>query len=308
MSNIFMQPGLGEMLQGQQEFYSRRQKERLNRDLLRAQAEQYRAKAQQLADPRYQQSQMPAGVREYEYYQGLSPEQQKQYIGVKRATPEEALMRRGALVDPQTGVAYAMPGLGQALGQVGAAEVQAMTPAEAARAAEIERSKMAATVQEGAAQELGQTEATAQDLLSLLEEIETHPGMSAVIGTPELAKGRIPFLGNIPGTPAADFQTLYDRLEGQKFKQAYETLKGGGQITEIESEKAIAALASMSTAQSEKAFLKGLNEFKAIVKRALERAQIKAGKKPGALKIDTAAKEPSASQADAVIDYTEYFK
>lgn len=125
MGNIFSQPGLGQMLQGQQEFYSRRQKEKLNRDLLRAQAQAHRAKAQQALDPAYQQRQLPAAIQTGQYYEGLSPERRKVFLESRRATPEEALYRKGVTIDPATGRASPIGGFGQALGDIGAAELQA---------------------------------------------------------------------------------------------------------------------------------------------------------------------------------------
>ncbi len=59
--------------------------------------------------------------------------------------------------------------------------------------------------------------------------------------------------------------------------QAYDTLKGGGQITEVEGKKATDAMARMNPRQSKEAFLEGISEFQGIVRTAKERS---AGKLP----------------------------
>lgn len=123
-NNIYSQPGLLDFLQGRQEFYSRRQKEKLQRDLLRAQTEQYQARAEQMREPSYMQRQLPSAIQEYEYYSQLTPDEQDVYRSVKRATPEEALYRRGVTIDP-TGRAAPIRGFGEALGDIGAAQLQA---------------------------------------------------------------------------------------------------------------------------------------------------------------------------------------
>jgi hypothetical protein len=84
----------------------------------------------------------------------------------------------------------------------------------------------------------------------------------------------------IPGTPAADFKARFDEIMGGAFLEAFETLKGGGAITETEGKKATAAKTRMSLAQSEKEFLAAANEYKAIVKTGIERARKKAGEAP----------------------------
>jgi hypothetical protein len=87
----------------------------------------------------------------------------------------------------------------------------------------------------------------------------------------------LPYGGPIVGTDAADFNVLLKQVQGKQFLQAYETLKGGGQITEVEGAKAEAAIARMNDAQSEPAFLESLKEFKEIIRGGVERAQRGAG-------------------------------
>jgi hypothetical protein len=59
--------------------------------------------------------------------------------------------------------------------------------------------------------------------------------------------------------------------------QAFESLKGGGQITQIEGEKATSALNRMNTAQSEVEFIKAAREFEENVRTGMELAKRKTG-------------------------------
>ena len=61
------------------------------------------------------------------------------------------------------------------------------------------------------------------------------------------------------------------------FLQAFQGLKGGGQITEIEGAKATAALNRMSLAQSEAEFIKAAREFEENVTKGMELARKRAG-------------------------------
>jgi hypothetical protein len=108
-----------------------------------------------------------------------------------------------------------------------------------------------------------------------------HPGFTGAVGMGRGATLGIPGVEQlIPGTPAADFKARFDEIMGGAFLEAFETLKGGGAITETEGKKATAAKTRMSLAQSEKEFLAAANEYKAIVKTGIERARKKAGEAP----------------------------
>ncbi len=106
---------------------------------------------------------------------------------------------------------------------------------------------------------------------NLLEGEAPHPGFSATVGGTFT-----PGLRFVSGTPAADFMTYFDQITGQAFLEAFETLKGGGQITQIEGEKATSAINRMSIASSEQEFIKAAMEFQDIMRAGLERAQKKA--------------------------------
>jgi hypothetical protein len=125
---------------------------------------------------------------------------------------------------------------------------------------------------------LPEAAAKADQAVGLVEELKTHPGMSDVVGVP----GLLSLGGRVPGTAGAGFRARLEQLQGQQFLQAYETLKGGGQITEVEGNKAQNAIARMQTTQSEAEFIKAADEFIGIIKAGMERQKAKAGASAGA--------------------------
>ena len=80
----------------------------------------------------------------------------------------------------------------------------------------------------------------------------------------------------MPGTSATDFKSRFDEIMGGAFLEAFDTLRGGGSITETEGKKATAAKTRMSLAQSEGEFMSAAREYQGIVRKGLERAKAKA--------------------------------
>jgi hypothetical protein len=119
-----------------------------------------------------------------------------------------------------------------------------------------------------------EVEAAGNYTIRLLDELVNHPGMKDVVGAPN------PFTAWTPGTDAAGFKTRLRQIQGTQFLQAFETLKGGGQITQVEGEKAQAAIARMDASQSEEDFKEAATEFQGIIKSGLERARKRAGVAP----------------------------
>jgi hypothetical protein len=53
--------------------------------------------------------------------------------------------------------------------------------------------------------------------------------------------------------------------------QAYQNLRGGGQITEVEGKKATDAIARLNTAQSDSEFLTALNDLRSVMNTGYKR-------------------------------------
>ena len=126
--------------------------------------------------------------------------------------------------------------------------------------------------------DLPKAEATATETGRITDKLRNHKGMSDVIGIPD---NPLVLKGFVPGTSAADFRALLDQITGRTFMEIFPTLKGGGQITEIEGEKGQAAINRMSTSTSEKAFLEALDDFDAEIERLKGVIRIRAGKPTG---------------------------
>lgn len=107
-------------------------------------------------------------------------------------------------------------------------------------------------------------------------KIAPHEGFSTAVGVSGITGG-FGAAGFIPGTATTDFKERFKQIGGQTFLQAYETLRGSGQITEQEGAKATAALNRMSLAQSEIEFIKAAREFEENVTKGMELARKRAG-------------------------------
>lgn len=124
---------------------------------------------------------------------------------------------------------------------------------------------------------------------TIVEGTKPHPGFETAVGATWLPGSRF-----VPGTSAADFQARFEQLQGASFLEAFETLKGGGQITEKEGEKATAAVNRMALAQSEAEFISAAREVQNILNTGIKNAKTRA-------KVAPAEQSPIRSEANAII-------
>ena len=103
-----------------------------------------------------------------------------------------------------------------------------------------------------------------------------HPGFEQAVGA------GVPGLKYVPGTSVADFNARLAEIQGGAFLEAYNTLKGGGSITEVEGQKATQAITRMSTAQSEAEFKTAARDFQDVLRKGIDRAKAKVGGAGGA--------------------------
>lgn len=104
---------------------------------------------------------------------------------------------------------------------------------------------------------------------------EMIQSVDGILNDPALnySTGMFSPLQKIPATPQFRFGTRAAQLQGQAFLQAFESLKGGGQITEIEGQKATEAMGRLNTAQSAQDYRQALMELRGILAGAVERQQ-----------------------------------
>lgn len=114
----------------------------------------------------------------------------------------------------------------------------------------------------------------AQQALDTITQIREHPGKKYGVGIPGV-------LGPVPGTVQAGFVDLVDQAKGKAFLEAFNSLKGGGQITEVEGTKATQAIARLQRARRPEDFDKALSDLEAVIQAGLIRAYRAAGRQPG---------------------------
>lgn len=157
----------------------------------------------------------------------------------------------------------------------GAAIEQAI---EAEKAYDLEQSRLKKQAQSrGGARgkDIAELEKTVSDIGIIRAQIRpvaialyNHAGMAAATGTiggnkpADLLSGNPIVLpdGSTGGSPR-EFAGLHDQLMGQIFLSAFDKLKGGGQITEIEGEKATQAASNLSRKLNPPEYRKALERF-----------------------------------------------
>lgn len=107
--------------------------------------------------------------------------------------------------------------------------------------------------------------------------VKPHPGFKSAVGFTFM-----PGMRHVHGSHESDFQERLKQLKGGAFLQAYNTLKGGGAITEIEGEKGTKALQRLDLAQSEDEFKTAAREFQQVLRAGVERAKVMAAQSPRA--------------------------
>jgi hypothetical protein len=231
------------------------------------------------------QGQRPSTVEEWEYFNQLSEPEKEQFLLMKRAAPTVNLGGGGTgFASPLSGaVTEVIPpnvATGRDAGRAGAmqgAKEGATIEAIPARVETETAAKVGAIPQIAAAEreakgqgDLGGALEKANQAVVTLTALRDHPGTGYLVGASSYAPV-------VAGTDAAGAKAYLDQVKGQAFLQAFETLKGGGQITQIEGEKATAAIGRLSEAQKESEFKSALNELIGIAMRAAERAKKQAG-------------------------------
>lgn len=122
----------------------------------------------------------------------------------------------------------------------------------------------------------------ASNTIGTIDSLLNHPGIDRALGF----EGVINPINYTPGTDEYDFALKLEQLQGKAFLQAFESLKGGGQITEVEGKKATDAIAQLSRKQSPEQFRKSVNELRDIADRARLKAERKLGKEPAPESLD----------------------
>jgi hypothetical protein len=123
--------------------------------------------------------------------------------------------------------------------------------------------------------DLPKIQQTVNQTIAKLEQLKAHPGLPYITGV----ASKLPI---VPNTDQAAANALANQVGGRAFLDAYTaSLRGSGQISNIEGEKGTQAIARLDRAQNIKDYQKALDDFEELVKADLSTAQQQAGK-PGA--------------------------
>lgn len=113
----------------------------------------------------------------------------------------------------------------------------------------------------------------ANDAIKQIDDILADPALDRSVGPIE---GRLPSFS----AGAIRFDERVSQLKGSLFLQAREQLKGGGQITDYEGQRAEVALARASQAKSETDFRQAMMEARLHLERGLQILAQQAGRAP----------------------------
>jgi hypothetical protein len=214
----------------------------------------------------------PASVQEYEYarqngFEGsfMDFQEGKRGQGVTYGTTPQWLRK---------------PGGGWEFGVIGSDGTfkKVETPEGLAGPEGVAESRAAGTeqgkVRGGAAANLPQAEFQVQNVQQNVASIINDPYLPNMTGPVNA------MLPNVTGD-AARFKSKVEQLKGQAFLGARQALKGGGQITDYEGQRAEAALLRAEMAQNPEDFKAALQEFQMHMERGLEILRLQAGQSGG---------------------------
>jgi hypothetical protein len=200
-------------------------------------------------------SKAPSSVLEYDFFSKLPEAERERFLTLKR-NPQQVPIG-GVPHQIIGGVPYPLSTLekeAQGKATVAGARKSAETGAAAATTAQLD---------------LPAAEARIPVIEKQLETLLNHPGR-------KYATGPLAAIPRIPGTPQADFINRHEQFKSVAFLQAFETLKGGGQITEIEGEKATQAMNRMDRATTDKEYEAAARDFLAAYKAGVQKLKDKA--------------------------------
>lgn len=205
----------------------------------------------------------PSTVQEWEYFSKLPADAQGRFLEMKR-NPQ--IMNLGG------SQAVRAPGGGISESYTVTPKQTDMPEFQAAQETAKVTAKETASRGAAAISDLPKVQASATNARNMVNGVLNHPGFSSTVGVTALPGARY-----VPGTKEADFMSRMDQLKGTAFLQAFETLKGSGQITEVEGKKATDAINRMSISTSENEFRAAAGDFLSVVDRAEQNAVGAAG-------------------------------
>jgi hypothetical protein len=113
----------------------------------------------------------------------------------------------------------------------------------------------------------------AEEALNIVDQIKVNPYL-------ERGTGLSSYGNSVPGTGGYDFQNLVDQAKSGAFLTAIQQMRGLGQLSNAEGQTATAAIARMDTATSKEAFMKALDDYERVIRKAYDKAAGRIGAAP----------------------------
>jgi hypothetical protein len=187
----------------------------------------------------------------------------------------------GQTMAPPAPAAGPTPGVSPTPGIPGSTPLRPFDPARESPAQYEAYQKAWQTEQNDLAQEVAKIKSSipkitsnADSVLKTVDDVLKHPGFTDVVGFPNILTG----IYSPPGTDARNAKAKIKELEGKQFLQAFESLRGGGSITEREGAAATAAISALQDPGiSEAEYRRNATIFKNSVRRMTNRQLEMAG-------------------------------
>ena len=137
--------------------------------------------------------------------------------------------------------------------------------------------------------------ARSERTLSQIDELLAHEGLDEITGRLDQFRPNVTMSGS-----GRDALARLEQLQGTAFLEAFEMLKGGGQITEIEGLKAERAMARMQRSQDTTEFRRALRDFRDAVETGRQKLLQEGGEQPaeGHQRAISAARDAISRGAD----------
>lgn len=135
----------------------------------------------------------------------------------------------------------------------------------------------------------------AEETTKKIDQLLSNEGLDSIVGAVDQYRPSWTL-----GSSGRDALARLEQLQGGAFLQAFNTLKGGGAITEVEGQKAERAIARMQRSQSEADFRGALMDFRDAVSTGVRKLRVSAGETgsyPDGISSSQPAATPQASAA-----------
>ena len=214
----------------------------------------------------------------------------------QQGVPDEQIQQFIATAAQRQGIAVSPAGMDAAANRTldaqtyGSPAGQATNATRAAAAAEAEAAKVrAAELARGEAGRINDAPKAVQQgemLIANIDALLDDPNLEIATGASGVLDPRSwPVINRTSGV--ADTMARIEQIQGSAFLQAFESLKGGGAITEVEGKKAEQAIARLTAAQSDEGFRAALQDFRDAISPAVERARSRMGGEPSVVRTGT---------------------